>query len=234
MGPRTTLSMLLGALVGWAFLGPYVRREGWAPGPIDDWGTGAAGWVLWVSLAVMLGDSTTSLAMICISYVRASLSQQQQPSGDNDDDDKPETRQDSGSSNYFSAGEGEEEGQQEDGERLGGGVWQQEEQERHAPGSRSRRCKPIPNKWWISGLLASTVLCAAVLQPMFNMALWEPFLATLLAMLVAVLAVRALGETDLNPVSGVGKLSQVTNTSRPTCRQRPTRPASNSSSAAKI
>jgi hypothetical protein len=26
---------------------------------------------------------------------------------------------------------------------------------------------------------------------------------------VAVLAVRALGQTDLNPVSGVGKLSQV-------------------------
>lgn len=29
------------------------------------------------------------------------------------------------------------------------------------------------------------------------------------ALLVAVLAVRALGQTDLNPVSGVGKLSQV-------------------------
>jgi OPT oligopeptide transporter protein len=31
----------------------------------------------------------------------------------------------------------------------------------------------------------------------------------LLAMLVAVLAVRALGETDLNPVSGIGKLTQL-------------------------
>lgn len=30
-----------------------------------------------------------------------------------------------------------------------------------------------------------------------------------IALLVALLAVRALGETDLNPVSGVGKLSQV-------------------------
>ena len=30
-----------------------------------------------------------------------------------------------------------------------------------------------------------------------------------IAILVAVLAVRALGQTDLNPVSGVGKLSQV-------------------------
>lgn len=30
-----------------------------------------------------------------------------------------------------------------------------------------------------------------------------------MALLVALLAVRALGQTDLNPVSGVGKISQV-------------------------
>jgi uncharacterized oligopeptide transporter (OPT) family protein len=38
---------------------------------------------------------------------------------------------------------------------------------------------------------------------------WQVTIAMLLAMLVAVLAVRALGETDLNPVSGIGKLSQL-------------------------
>jgi hypothetical protein len=31
----------------------------------------------------------------------------------------------------------------------------------------------------------------------------------ILSLVVSVLAVRALGETDVNPVSGVGKLSQV-------------------------
>ena len=41
------------------------------------------------------------------------------------------------------------------------------------------------------------------------MQVWQPLIGVLLALLVAVLAVRALGETDLNPVSGVGKLSQV-------------------------
>lgn len=39
-------------------------------------------------------------------------------------------------------------------------------------------------------------------------------MGVLVALLVAVLAVRALGETDLNPVSGVGKLSQVCSRSR--------------------
>jgi hypothetical protein len=35
------------------------------------------------------------------------------------------------------------------------------------------------------------------------------WLQVVVALLVALLAVRALGQTDLNPVSGVGKISQV-------------------------
>jgi OPT family oligopeptide transporter len=41
------------------------------------------------------------------------------------------------------------------------------------------------------------------------MPFYEPLIAVLFALLVSVLAVRALGETDLNPVSGVGKVSQI-------------------------
>lgn len=41
------------------------------------------------------------------------------------------------------------------------------------------------------------------------MPVYEPFVAVIIALLVSTLAVRALGETDLNPVSGVGKLSQI-------------------------
>ncbi len=48
-----------------------------------------------------------------------------------------------------------------------------------------------------------------VMVPLLGMRLYEPVAAVAVALLVAVLAVRALGQTDLNPVSGVGKLSQV-------------------------
>jgi len=44
---------------------------------------------------------------------------------------------------------------------------------------------------------------------MFSMPLYEPLIAVLVACLTSVLAVRALGETDLNPVSGIGKISQI-------------------------
>eukprot|EP00927_Polykrikos_kofoidii_P039462 TRINITY_DN33843_c0_g3_i1.p1 TRINITY_DN33843_c0_g3~~TRINITY_DN33843_c0_g3_i1.p1 ORF type:complete len:270 (-),score=44.61 TRINITY_DN33843_c0_g3_i1:94-849(-) len=44
---------------------------------------------------------------------------------------------------------------------------------------------------------------------MFDMSWQEALLALALSCFVAVLAVRALGQTDLNPVSGVGKISQL-------------------------
>ena len=67
----------------------------------------------------------------------------------------------------------------------------------------------IPTAWWVGGLLASGAFCTALLTPMLDLPVIDPLAAVALALLVAVLAVRALGQTDLNPVSGVGKLSQV-------------------------
>lgn len=40
------------------------------------------------------------------------------------------------------------------------------------------------------------------------MTVYEPGIAVLLAALISILAVRALGETDFNPASGIGKISQ--------------------------
>ena len=71
------------------------------------------------------------------------------------------------------------------------------------------QCRAIPASWWAGGLAASAAACTAVLAPMLGLRWYEPLAAVVLALLVAVLAVRALGQTDLNPVSGVGKLSQV-------------------------
>ena len=52
---------------GYGILGPYARGQGWAPGPIMDWKDGATGWILWISLAIMLGDSLTSLSILIIN-----------------------------------------------------------------------------------------------------------------------------------------------------------------------
>ncbi|KAJ1959025.1 OPT super [Dipsacomyces acuminosporus] len=64
---------------------------------------------------------------------------------------------------------------------------------------------------WViwGGLLASTLICMGVVKAIFNVPLYDTLIAVILALPLAVIAVRALGETDLNPVSGIGKFSQV-------------------------
>jgi len=73
MGPRTAASMLLGAVAGYGLLGPLARSRGWAPGAIGDWETGATGWILWISLSIMLADSLTSLTLLMASTLRTNL-----------------------------------------------------------------------------------------------------------------------------------------------------------------
>jgi hypothetical protein len=64
---------------GYAALGPYARSQGWAPGPVADWQDGAAGWILWISLAIMLGDSLTSLSLLVGTSVAGALSRRRAP-----------------------------------------------------------------------------------------------------------------------------------------------------------
>ena len=44
MGTRTGISMLIGAVIGWAILGPVAHNMNWAPGPVNNWETGAKGY----------------------------------------------------------------------------------------------------------------------------------------------------------------------------------------------
>lgn len=60
---------------GYGILGPLAKSKGWAPGEIGDWRTGATGWILWISLAIMLADSLTSLALLCLSAMRKAIMQ---------------------------------------------------------------------------------------------------------------------------------------------------------------
>ena len=56
-------------IVGWAALSPLAKFEGWAPGPVGDMSTGARGWILWVSLAIMCADSIVSLIPVVVEFV---------------------------------------------------------------------------------------------------------------------------------------------------------------------
>ncbi len=61
------------------------------------------------------------------------------------------------------------------------------------------------------GLLASIALCVLTIHFVFGdlVPLYATTIAVLMALVLSIMGVRALGETDLNPVSGISKLAQL-------------------------
>lgn len=213
MGPATTLHMLLGAVVGWGVLSPLAKYMGWAPGPVGDWETGSKGWIVWISLAIMLSDAVVSLGYIALrplvqnapSYT-ASLKQRlstgsltglfaSRPAGYTavgGDEDEPR--------NSSSGLLPNPSFQQEDGHQLR--VWDKDD----APPEQLVGSKTVS-----IGLVLSILICVASIHITFGdlVPLYANITAILMALVLSIMGVRALGETDLNPVSGISKLAQL-------------------------
>lgn len=180
MGFPTVTSMLLGAVIGWAILAPMSQSLGWATGPIDDWKTGGQGWILWVSLAVMVSDAVVSFVVITASSMyklfKSTKKGDYEPVNDNGSgpvvkfDDNDDNDNDDVDLQYL-----------------------------------------VPFKFAVAGLVASLIACIITTRIVFGpiVPIYATISAVILALFLSVLAVRALGETDLNPVSGIGKISQV-------------------------
>ena len=219
MGPATTLHMLLGAIVGWGILSPLAKSKGWAPGPVNSWESGSRGWIVWVSLAIMLADSVISLGYLTWQ----SLVVSGQP--------------------YLERAarrikRGDWRGMMQTGMlRSAGGYARIHGREPTAftsastadivdhtilQGSSNEESKDLPDVdappehlvsdrvVWIS-LLASVIFCIISISVTFGASV--PFyaivVAVLMALVLSIMGVRALGETDLNPVSGISKLAQL-------------------------
>lgn len=219
MGVETTLHMTLGAVVGWGLLSPLAHRQGWAPGPIDDWDSGSKGWIVWVSLSIMLADAIINLAHIAfrpivgLPFAKAAFERAQSlfprlgrlsnysplSSHDHEPGARPETG---------AAADPEREGLLPRSEGVSGddheGVAEKTEED--APEDQLVGSRIIS-----IGLAASILLCIATIHVVFGdlMPLYATVLAVAVALVLSVMGVRALGETDLNPVSGISKLAQL-------------------------
>jgi len=68
---------------------------------------------------------------------------------------------------------------------------------------------PYPMKLWAIGMVLATILTVVLAQRYFHIPAWEGLLAVVLSFLIAAIAVRATGETDINPVGAMGKITQV-------------------------
>ncbi|KAL8775537.1 MAG: hypothetical protein Q9209_000033, partial [Squamulea sp. 1 TL-2023] len=213
MGPATTLHMLLGAIVGWGILSPLAKRKGWASGPVDDWQSGSKGWIVWVSLAIMLADSIISLGWLVLRPLILH-----------------------GPQWYFKTQESVRHGQI--WSLLGlqhpqGGSYRALDSSEYSASHRLRSrsiSQPknrvdkddipemdappahlVPNRVVVGLLIVSVLFCVLAIRIIFGalVPFYAIFLAIILALLLSIMGVRAQGETDLNPVSGISKLTQL-------------------------
>ncbi|KAK4242181.1 OPT oligopeptide transporter protein-domain-containing protein [Achaetomium macrosporum] len=208
MGPATTIHMLLGAVVGWGILSPLAKSRGWAPGPVGDWENGSKGWIVWVSLAIMLADAVVSLGYLAYRSGRQYLPQLRGPLGFRLLPRRVEAmfarRQHAGYTS-ISADVNDDGVADHEGNPLLGEL---EEEKDHDDAPLDQQ---ISDRVVAIGLVLSIVFCVVCIHIVFSnlVPLYASVIAVFIALVLSIMGVRAMGETDLNPVSGISKLAQL-------------------------
>lgn len=203
MGAETTMHMTVGAIVGWGILSPLAKYNGWAPGAVDDWQQGSRGWIVWISLAIMLSDAIVSLGYIALRPVLDRLLINQHGTA---------MQRLRGLLDVF-------------GHRVAYQPLSSNEQEQCSVSAsntidtqgRNDQAEDAPADQRIGarivgvGLVASIFLCIGTVRAVFGniVPVYATIVAVLMALVLSIMGVRALGETDLNPVSGISKLAQL-------------------------
>lgn len=210
MGPATTTHMLLGAIVGWGILSPLAKKRGYAPEKTSDWEHGSKGWIVWISLAIMLADSIINLSWLVLKsllYLAPAWSRSLKEHSVN-----------SSSWREFLLGRS----------YKGYTTIRTSEQRRQMdPRPCSHKLSPhgnpssmledapahqlVSNRTVLVLLPLTLIFCVFCIQLTFGAYISIPLtlLSTVIALLLSIMGVRALGETDLNPVSGISKLTQL-------------------------
>jgi OPT family oligopeptide transporter len=220
MGPSTTTHMLLGAIVGWGILSPLAKAKGWAPGEVDDWETGSKGWIVWISLAIMLADSVISLGYITLQtfwnsgaqrgggYLKESYRKAKRG------DWKGLLHQITGKveQGYIAiAGQEVSTPLEETGPNNQAESTLTDEEIKALPEPDAPPEHLVNNRTVWIGLTLSILFCVGSIRIVFGelIPIYANIIAVFMALILSIMGVRALGETDLNPVSGISKLAQL-------------------------
>ncbi|CAO3680517.1 unnamed protein product [Rhizopus microsporus] len=67
----------------------------------------------------------------------------------------------------------------------------------------------IPASWWVSGTVVSIIFTCAIMGRYFGMPVYQSIIAIILGFLFSFVGIQASGETDINPVGSIGKMSQL-------------------------
>lgn len=204
MGLPTVSYMLFGTFLGWGILAPIARNMGWIPPDADvhDWDKGVQGWILWCSLSIMVVDSVVGFIVIAVrSLVKFWLVDNKSELFTYLLDDSMESMllEEERAINFKRRATSS---RRQETIRLANAELEHEVDSKYLV-----HCTTV-----ISGLIISAISCMLFVIHIFGsdiIPVYTMVTALILALFLSVLGIRALGETDLNPVSGIGKLSQL-------------------------
>ncbi|KAK5960671.1 uncharacterized protein PWA37_002102 [Arxiozyma heterogenica] len=204
MGLPTVSYMLFGAILGWGILAPLARFMGWIPADADvhDWDKGVQGWILWCSLSIMVVDSVVGFIVITVkSVIKFWFINNKSELFSNLLDDSMESMllEEERAINIKR--------RRTSSRRLETIRLANAELEHEVDSKYLVHCTTV-----ISGLIISASSCIVFVIYLFGIDIipvYTMVTASILALFLSILGIRALGETDLNPVSGIGKLSQL-------------------------
>jgi OPT family oligopeptide transporter len=226
MGPATTLHMLLGAVLGWAILSPLAKTRSWAPGPVGDWETGSKGWIVWISLSIMLADSIVSLCWVTgqplyhwtyqyggeiVTRVRRKKWREIFKISKAKGQYTPGLPSDSSSSLAPSITNASEHPHIKHRLSTLSDLTRTVSTPMEGPDKDAPSDQLVSTTTVLVGLTLSIMLCVITVHFVFYSLMPLPLtiLSLPLALVLSVIGVRALGETDLNPVSGISKITQL-------------------------
>lgn len=186
IGLRTTISMLVGAIINYGIVAPVALDHGAIHTHLDSHGDPALGYraivsfSLWPGAALMVTSGLLSFALQWRTMLRAF----------------------SGFTKMFTVGkEKPKTTPYRDGKPdLSDDDAVREELDKIE----------VPTSWFLVGVLFSTVGLVIIGWISFDIRPWLGVLAVLLSFILAIVACRATGETDITPVGAMGKITQLT------------------------
>lgn len=204
MGLPTVSYMLFGSILGWVVLASLAKNMNWVDPDADvgDWERGVQGWILWCSLSIMVADSVVGFLVVTTkSIIRFLLVDDKAELLTTIWDDTLQSMllEEERALNKRSS---QSSSRTQETIRLVSAAVEHEVDSRHL----------VTYTTVLSGLIVSSIMCVVFIVYIFGsevIPVYAMIIALLFALLLSILGIRALGETDLNPVSGIGKLSQL-------------------------
>lgn len=216
MGFQTTCGMIIGMIIGWFILSPIAKWKGWAPGETGDWKDGSEGWIMWISLSIMIADSIVSLGLITYNSLNSIMkssnsSNLNKSSGESSNLLQNEATLDDNHS-YSSTENNVENNNDNNTDNVQDIIdFTNDENINDLKYGNDENEESIPASIPTIGLMLCCPLLIISMKIIFGSIIppWILLLTIPVSLVLSLIGVKSLGETDLNPVSGIGKLSQL-------------------------